>query len=101
MKFDPAEIGKIERPIDSQLVKEGMLLDADGLNKAAPWYGKKMPYTPKPGVSESNRKRTGSKGGNWKGGNASGENRRAYLTRKAREYRHAKYGPPSRGPYAD
>ena len=38
----------------------------------------------------------------WKGGPLSGaENRRAYLTVKAREYRHAKYGPPSRGPYAN
>ena len=75
------------------------LLDKDGYDMTAFWYGKKMPYTPKPGVAESNRKRTGDKGGNWKGGLC--DDRRAYLTVKAREYRHAKYGPPSRGPYAN
>jgi hypothetical protein len=99
--FDPSEIGSIKRPSNRKLKEEGLPLDDDGKNMSAIWYDKKMPYAPKPGVAENNRKRTGAKGGNWKGGHASGDNRQAYLTMKAREYRHAKNGPPSRGPYAD
>ena len=39
MSFDPAEIGKIKRPSDWRLTKEGMTLDEDGLDTTAPAYG--------------------------------------------------------------
>ena len=50
------------------------------------------PYSPQrgkknPGRAAANRLAVGPKANNWKGGHASGDNRRAYLTMKAKQYR--------------
>ena len=85
--FDPCEIGSIKRPSNRKIAQEYV-------GGSGPMKGKTNS-----GASAANKLRVGSKNGNYKGGLC--DDRRAYLTMKAREYRHAKNGPPSRGPYAD
>jgi hypothetical protein len=74
--WTPIGISNHQKPSDWKLAQERV----EGC--AGFWKGRKRPE-----LTERNQKAVGEKGYNWKGGHASGDNRRAYLNMKAREYR--------------